>query len=479
MKKNEQSLISESISDKIKNIISINRINEIAKGTKFIQRNSDKITAENFFALNVFYEKKICVDSLSDLCNSLSENDNIEISSQSLDERFNSKSVKFLKTVFEEILTSKTDEAKLNTSFATNFKRITITDSTGFQLPNEYEEMFKGYSGSATKSAIKIQLTNDLITGNILSLDISDGRKSDCNHLPFLENITKKDDLAIKDLGYYSFKHFKTIEKMDSYYLSRLKLNTSLYYKNPTPEKFKDGRIKKTSEYIKIDLLEEVAKLKENESKELSVYIGGEGNTKIKTRVIIYKLPESLVAQKRMNQIKMENKKRIKVSEKLKILNSVNIFITNVDSTIISKDFIYLIYSLRWQIELMFKIWKSICCIDKIKKVKLDRFLCHLYGSLISILLSTQIVFDIRNAVYKINKKEISEFKAFKTVWTFFKRLGLSLLKHFVGLQNILNKIISMTLKNGIKSKKGRKKTFCEILALVESNTNLKSKQVA
>ena len=479
MKKNGISFLVKSICKDLKNILSTSRINEIARQSKFIQRYSKKINALNFLKLTAFYGKNICTESLANLCNSLYDNDNISISSQALDERFNSKAVEFLKLIFLDLLALK---IKKSLKFNNDFNRIMITDSTAFQLPDKFEKLFKGFNGSATKSGLKIQLTNDLMTGNILGLEISDVTSSDGKHLKTLESNTETKDLAIKDLGYYSLKHFSVIEKLDSYYVSRLKLNTSVYIKNEKPEKFKTtGNTKKSSEFIRLDLLIIANKLKENEIKEMEVYIGDKENSysPLKTRLIIYKLSKELSDKKREHQISVEKKKQIPTSKKVIKLNTVNMFITNIEEEVLSKELIYLLYSLRWQIELIFKVWKSIYSIDKLHLVKNDRFLCHLYGTLISILMSTKFVFTIRNNIHNFLGKEISEYKTFKTIHEFSKSLGEALLKSFPKPNNILTKIIELTLKNGIKSRKNPKKTSLEILSLVNLESKMKMMKTA
>ena len=45
-------------------------------------------------------------------------------------------------------------------------------------------------------------------------------------------------------------------------------------------------------------------------------------------------------------------------------------------------------YRLRWQIELVFKTWKSILAIHKIRSAKLPRIMCEVYGKLILAALS-------------------------------------------------------------------------------------------
>lgn len=54
------------------------------------------------------------------------------------------------------------------------------------------------------------------------------------------------------------------------------------------------------------------------------------------------------------------------------------------------------IYSLRWQIEIVFKTWKSLFGINHCHNIKRERLECHLYGQLIAIFLCSSTMFKMR-----------------------------------------------------------------------------------
>jgi IS4 transposase len=58
-----------------------------------------------------------------------------------------------------------------------------------------------------------------------------------------------------------------------------------------------------------------------------------------------------------------------------------NTFITTVGASILPLTVINKTYYLRWQIEMVFKTWKSFFRIDKIKRVKKERLECQLLAS--------------------------------------------------------------------------------------------------
>lgn len=83
---------------KLKELFLLEVIQKIARKTKFIQRES-KFNAETFVSLCTFSNDDLCINSLSQLCCKLAANNDITISAEGLNERFNEKSVNFLKEI--------------------------------------------------------------------------------------------------------------------------------------------------------------------------------------------------------------------------------------------------------------------------------------------------------------------------------------------------------------------------------------------
>jgi transposase len=123
-----------------------------------------------------------------------------------------------------------------------------------------------------------------------------------------------------------------------------------------------------------------------------TVYIGGK--EKIKVRLIIYLLLARLVEQ-RIRNLKKERSKKgrdINFSQKYKARLALNLLLTNTDREQVSTKSAWSLYRLRWQIELIFKTWKSFAAIDKVKKVQRYRLQCYIYARLILILIGWKII---------------------------------------------------------------------------------------
>lgn len=444
----------------LKELYSSQVIKDVALKTKFMKRES-KLTPEIFLSLCLFDGENLCRSSLLQLSSRLGSKEDITISPQALDKRFNKEAVEFLKVIFREMLKKQNEILReSDTLLKSYFKAIKIVDSTVISLPEHLKSTFRGCGGSSSDSAVKIQLEYELFTGSFLGCEIFEGVSNDMDYLPTLEKGIEAKDLHLKDLGYFKSEHFQFIENSEAYYLSKLKSTTAIYIKNENPEIMSNGNAKKDSLYKRVDIEEIVKPLAEGETIELfDIYIGK--NNKFKTRLILTKLTEECKKRRENKFLKDVKKKKKKENNKSKFWNSINSYITNISGEILSKDQLHDIYSLRWQIELMFKIWKSLFKIHDVKKVKLERFQCFLYGRLTALLLTSSIVLTGKKIICEEHQKEISEMKSFAIVKEYFSEIREKIFKGELVLMKFLNKLMESILKYGIKSKrKGRKSTF-------------------
>jgi hypothetical protein len=99
-----------------------------------------------------------------------------------------------------------------------------------------------------------------------------------------------------------------------------------VYIKNEFPEYFRNGTIKKQSQYIKVDLEHIMDTLKPGQVYEIKdAYIGKD--KKLFTRLIMYRLKEKQLRERMKKQVYTESKKGITYSEKSKRLAGMNLHI--------------------------------------------------------------------------------------------------------------------------------------------------------
>jgi hypothetical protein len=138
----------------------------LALESGFLCRKS-KLSPELFFDL-LFYAVSLSSNSsLEHLCGYLSSQYGIPLRKQSLDERFNERTVHFVKAVLRALPEEQFSGFLYDCDFLSAFEHVRIKDSTKFNVPSNMAKHYRGNGGNETTSSsgISIQYEFDLKNG--------------------------------------------------------------------------------------------------------------------------------------------------------------------------------------------------------------------------------------------------------------------------------------------------------------------------
>lgn len=359
------------------------------------------------------------------------------------------EAVEFLKKCFERAIQKTVNKFNLVIEKLSSFSACYLIDSTGGQLNAALAKDFKGSGGSASKAGFRIQFMFDFLHGICEKLEIGDSKLTDA---AFLTNLLKikivEKALYIFDLGYFKVSHFVEIIKARAYFLSRLKLNIALYLPNVGAFNLED--------YLK--------KVKGNISETLVALVNKSGE---KIRLICIRVPEQIANERRTKAKAEARKKGITISEaKLRSLDW-SIFITNVPVEIWKAEDIGTIYKIRWQVELVFKTWKSLLKLQCLNTTKKERVYCEIYGKLIIAVILT----NMSTILTIVDEKEISAYKLIKLMQNYaldwIKQINQGILNH----TKFLRDNIPFFEKYCYKEVHNKKKTTIKLIdSLVDAN---------
>ncbi len=426
-------------------------LDQLAREAGFVQRKS-KLSGSLFLDLIVFHSENLKSQSLNDLSVLLNDVHGIAVTKQSLHERFNQYAVVFLKDALEKLL-DKQLAVEADFLNLAGINRILIKDSVCFQVHESLLKAYPGSGGSGSKASVRIQFEYDLLGGKINDLSLNAFNDQDATDAIATVDLLQAGDLIIRDLAYVGLQALQGIIQKVAFFLCRLSPTVKVY------ERQGDRYVEIAFKKVRGEMEKRGLSMMEKE-----VYLGAKA--KLKTRLVIYRLPAEEI-EKRLRKAKQNNKKKGRkgLSKEYIARAHLNLFITNVAAHIIPTRNVWPLYRLRWQIELTFKIWKSICDIEKVKKVKQDRLECYIYSKLLLIVLGWKIIWTTASYLFSQERKALSFYKSFKTLLKVKLREVREIFLMGKGcIEAFMNEFYCLSKTNHLLEKKKGKQTSLEIL---------------
>jgi hypothetical protein len=414
---------------------------QIDKEVKFVKRKS-KLNAQLFSEVLIMGCLSDPAISLERICRMLKER-GVKITKQGLHQRFNQEATGLMKNLCTQSLKQFSTKNENVLRLLEPFSTVKMQDSTGMSLSDNLKNIFKGHGGSGSEAGIKIQTLYDYVQGQIDKITVTQGTRNDQGFDDHLDKV-KEGGLLLQDLGYFKVKSFEKIAAKRAYFISRYSYPTAIFDEH--------GK--------RMDLLKVLAKLDSVFSKDVSL---GK-KEKLAVRLIALPLPAEEV-EKRLKKLRKKAQKSGRGLTRETIeLAKWSLYITNVPEKWLNAEQVHLVYSVRWQIELLFKVFKSEAGLAKVSGKKPDRILCELYAKLICVVILLYLSFPIRWQ----DTQELSFYKAYKVLKLkasdFFKSLH-SRYKLMKFIKGFMNDLIEFALKD--KHRKKRRLTYQKVMDTV------------
>lgn len=311
-------------------------INKIGKQSGFVLRKARKISAYHFvlgFLLsscrkqNSFSSWALQIGLLSGKC----------VSKQGLFDRIHSGTVSFAKELLQAALLKQGTKCFTAALFA-SFGKVVLQDSTTLHLPQVLAPIFPGnHSRGEQKAVARIQSIIDIKAMKFIDFELGSFTQNDQSASGRIGAFAKKGDLVIRDLGYFALGTFEQLIKAGVYFLSRLRYGVSLYDKKGCILSLKDL-------------------LKQGKPVDKWVLMGAE--KRVEVRLIMLPLPAAQVSEK-IRRAKQDRDKRLNHSREYYHWLGYSVYITTADHNIWTAKDVAKAYRVRWQIETIFKSWKT------------------------------------------------------------------------------------------------------------------------
>jgi Transposase DDE domain len=414
----------------------------VAQTSGFVKRTS-KLTGPLFLQVLTLGFLGHPSASLTDLVET-GQDLGVTITKQGLQTRLE-EAVPFLQAMFQQGLTLFRNTLRLELTALQSFSAIYLTDSSIMALPPALQSEFPGCGGDGPEAALKIQVTFEFLRGTFTALTLQSSRSPDQIYTDDLHPI-QAGALYLTDLGYFALTRFQTLAAHQAYFLSRLDTQTALV--DETTHK-------------SLDLLTWLRTQSENLF-EQPFLLGQRAGLPI--RLVGARMPQEVIEQRHRKAYDNARRKGRTPSARHLEWLKWSLFITNVPSSQLPPAQVLRLYHVRWQIELIFKLWKSHAALARVAGWRRPRILSELYAKLIGLVLTQFIM-----APYRDCEDELSPVKVLHILQHYVPQFIVNL-GNVPRLSETLATVVKRWLKNGTKDKRRKRLTTYQELASWEAS---------
>jgi hypothetical protein len=341
----------------------------------------------------------------------------VTITPQGLEQRFTRTAAECLKRVLEAALAQVFRLQPSTLPLLERFTEVYVQDSSVILLPESLSEVWAGCGGDGPSSAaLKMQVRWALRSGALDGLFLTAGRANDSKS-PTQNLPVQAGALRLADLGYWSVPLLDEIGRGGAYWLSRLHASTQVWW--PHGER--------------LELLTYLAQQKSDEL-DLTVELGAA--QRLPCRLLAQRVPPDVSAHRR-RVLRQKGMKQGFTPSRLQLtLCDWTVIVTNLTAAQLTLKEALALLRVRWQIELLFKHWKSVGKVDESRSAKPERKLCEIYAKLLGqviqhwCLLCGKWDYPARSftkAARLVQKKALhlaSTLKQFRSLCTLLSELG-------------------------------------------------------
>ena len=266
----------------------------------------------------------------------------VEVTPQAVEQRYSPALVRFLEGLFREGTQVAVGSDRSLAPLLERFACVTVLDSSTIQLPDGMREQFAGCGGRGGfgKAAMKLQTEWDLRSGALSHVQVEPGRRSDGGtNRQWVRR--GEGSLRITDLAYFNVAVFADMTANGEHFLSRLQFGTGVM--------LPDGEA--------VDLLEWLAR-QPGPLVDRPILLGK--GQRLACRLIAWRVPEEQ-ANRRRQKLRQEilRKRGQEPGADRLAWCDWTILVTSVPPEMLTPEETVVLYRARWQMELLFKRWKS------------------------------------------------------------------------------------------------------------------------
>jgi hypothetical protein len=340
---------------------------QLARESGFCQR-ARKLTGPVFAQSLVFAFLQNPDATLDDFADTAERLLHDSVTGQAFDKRFTPQAAHFLQHCFLEAFNQSFNSVRPTLlPVLRRFAGVFLRDATLVGLPAQLAPWLPGRGGRQTPhgqaAAVKLVFEAEITTGELTEVCLLAGldneRTAEVAHKPLPAGA-----LLLEDLGFFSGPRLQAYMEQGVYFVSRVPCWTAFF----------DDQGRR---------LDVVKLLRHTSGWHWDQSVRILHGQQLTVRLLAERLPEAEAEQRRQRVLQEAQARGRTVSQKKLELCAWNILVTNAPEAVLSLEEALTVRRLRWQIELVFRLFKSEGKMDDSRSRCPWRVLCELYAKLL------------------------------------------------------------------------------------------------
>ena len=330
--------------------------------------------------------------SLSDLCAAAATVD-VQVSRQGIDQRLKGEGARRVAHMLRLVLDAAVQQVVRSQApvldVLARFPRVLVEDSSVLPLPTELAEAWPGCGGApgTSDAALKLALRYDLCSGQLLGPRLAPGRVHDGTLAD--EEPIPAGSLSVTDLGYFGLERFARLDGAGVSFLSRLRARTSIVDEQ--------GRTWQPGAY-----------LQRHAPRRLDAPVRLGVAARLPVRLLAARLPEE-VANERRRKLRAAARREGRTPDAdTLLLCSWTVLITNVPVEHLSLAEALALAHARWQVELLWKLWKSDGGLRSARSARAEHILVERYAKLIGLLIQHWLMLTTHRSLLAVSRVKLA-----------------------------------------------------------------------
>ena len=241
-------------------------------------------------------------------------------------------------------------------------------DSTAIGLPDGLTSTWRGCGNATTGggATLKCGVEIDVLTGAITTPDLVNGRAAD-RALPLQQRDLPPGSLLLADRGFYHLERLRQHDQQGGLWITRLPSNAVVAYPGHGMQ----------------PLATFVRALGPVATWDCAISVGKE--QQVHGRLVVTRVTQAVADQRRARIRQHAQHQHWMPSAAALALAEWNVVFTNAPRLLISATEVWALVRVRWQIELLFKLWKRHARIDDWRTANPALVLCEIYAKVIGL----------------------------------------------------------------------------------------------